>query len=63
MVAFLQSSEKVAGKTNKVVHNCLPPDDWHDRLPVRTTFNRNYPEDVKRKVLDSWAAYGFDAKS
>lgn len=59
LVAFLEASEKVAGKTNKVVHNCLPPDDWGDRLPLRTSFSHNYSDDVKKQVLDNWRAYGF----
>ncbi len=59
LVAFLQSSEKISGKTNKVVHNCLPPEDWGDRLPVRTSFKHNYAEELKQQVLERWTEYGF----
>ena len=59
LVAFLESAEKIGGKTTKVVYNCLPPEDWGDRLPVRTSFRWNYPEDLQEKVIANWAAYGF----
>jgi UbiD family decarboxylase len=59
LVAFLESSEKTAGQTTKVVYNCLPPEDWGDRLPVRTSFARNYPQELQDKVIANWTAYGF----
>jgi len=59
LVAFLESSEKTAGRTTKVVYNCLPPEDWGDRLPLRTSFARNYPQDLQDKVIANWTAYGF----
>jgi len=59
LVAFLESGEKIAGKTNKVVHNCLPPNDWGDRLPLRTSFQHNYAEELRKKVLGNWKSYGF----
>jgi 4-hydroxy-3-polyprenylbenzoate decarboxylase len=59
LVAFLESSEKMAGKTTKVVYNCLPPEDWGDRLPVRTGFRWNYPQELQQKVIANWTVYGF----
>ncbi len=59
LVAFLESTEKMTGKTIKVVYNCLPPEDWGDRLPVRTGFRWNYPKELQEKVIANWAAYGF----
>lgn len=59
LVAFLQAGEKIAGKTHKVVHNCLPPEDWHDKLPIRASFRHNYSEELKQQVLERWSSYGF----
>lgn len=59
LVAFLESSEKMSGRTTKVVYNCLPPEEWGDRLPVRTAFARNYPPELQEKIVRNWRAYGF----
>jgi UbiD family decarboxylase len=59
LVAFLESAEKTTGKTIKVVYNCLPPDDWGDRLPVRTGFRWNYPKELQEKIINNWVSYGF----
>jgi len=59
LVAFLETAEKTTGKTIKVVYNCLPPEEWGDRLPRRTAFRWNYPRELQEKVLANWEAYGF----
>jgi UbiD family decarboxylase len=61
LVAFLESSEKMTGQTTKVVYNCLPPAEWGDKLPVRTSFARNYPPDLQQKVIKNWTSYGFSS--
>jgi len=63
LVAFLETSEKTAGSTCKVVYNCLPPEDWGDRLPLRTAFAHNYPKELQEKVIANWTSYGFPPKS
>lgn len=60
MVAFLKSAEKPSGISTKVVYNCLPPDEWGDRLPKRSSFAGVYPEPIREKVLSNWqTTYGF----
>jgi UbiD family decarboxylase len=59
LVAFLESSEKLAGRTTKVVYNCLPPDEWGERLPVRCSFAHNYSRELQQHVLANWSTYGF----
>ncbi|HEX5438322.1 MAG TPA: UbiD family decarboxylase [Gemmatimonadaceae bacterium] len=59
MVAFLRTSEKFTGKTTKVVYNCLPPEDWGDTLPGRSSFAHNYPASLQDRVLARWQEYGF----
>lgn len=61
LVAFLQSTEKQSGQTTKVVYNCLPPDDWGDRVPVRCSFAHNYPKGLQQKIASNWRSYGFPA--
>ena len=63
LVAFLETSEKTAGSTCKVVYNCLPPEDWGDRLPLRTAFAHNYPKELREKVIANWKSYGFPPTS
>jgi 4-hydroxy-3-polyprenylbenzoate decarboxylase len=59
LVAFLESSEKLSGRTTMVVYNCLPPDEWGDRLPMRCSFAHNYSGELQQHVLANWSAYGF----
>lgn len=59
LVAYLQSSEKQSLAGAKVVYNCLPPDEWGDRLPVRSSFDRAYPQAIQDRVLQKWHAYGY----
>jgi hypothetical protein len=42
-----------------VLYNCLPPDQWGDKLPLRSSFAGVYPQSVQQKVLASWESYGF----
>ena len=61
LVAFLETAEKTTGITTKVVYNCLPPEDWGDRLPKRTAFQWNYPRELQEKIIANWRSYGFPA--
>ena len=59
LVAFLTKDEKMSMHTTKVIYNCLPPDDWGDQLPQRSSFAGTYPEALQASVLQNWQAYGF----
>ena len=59
LVAFLTPDEKMSMHTTKVIYNCLPPDDWGDNLPQRSSFAGTYPQELQDKILDNWQAYGF----
>ncbi len=59
LVAFLTSAEKMSAHTTKIIYNCLPPDEWGERLPVRSSFAHAYPAEVQARVRANWAAYGF----
>jgi UbiD family decarboxylase len=59
LVAFLEKGEKMSMHTTKVIYNCLPPDEWGDRLPQRSSFTGAYPQALQAQVLENWQAYGF----
>ena len=59
LVAFLRADEKMSMRTTKVIYNCLPPDEWGDELPQRSSFAHIYSPELQQQVLANWAAYGF----
>jgi UbiD family decarboxylase len=59
LVAFLSKDEKMSMHTTKVIYNCLPPDEWGDRLPQRSSFAGSYPQELQDLVIENWQAYGF----
>jgi 4-hydroxy-3-polyprenylbenzoate decarboxylase len=59
LLAFLRSSEKVSATTGKLVYNCLPPEEWGEMLPMRTSFRHGYPAELVARVTSRWSAYGF----
>lgn len=59
LLAYLRSSEKIAGTTGKVVYNCLPPDEWGEALPIRASFRHGYPSEIVGRVRQRWHTYGF----
>lgn len=59
LVAFLAKDEKMLMHTTKVVYNCLPPDEWGEQLPKRSSFTGVYPPELQQQVLQNWQAYGF----
>ena len=59
LVAFLRKDEKMSMHTTKVIYNGLPPDEWGDELPQRSSFAHIYPPELQQKVVENWQAYGF----
>jgi 4-hydroxy-3-polyprenylbenzoate decarboxylase len=59
LVAFYTSSEKMVGTGTKAIYNCLPPEEWGDRLPVRSSFAHAYPAELQKRVLENWSDYGY----
>jgi hypothetical protein len=50
---------KIEARGWKVVAVNLPGRDGDSADPLRTSFNHNYSDDVKTKVLENWKTYGF----
>jgi 4-hydroxy-3-polyprenylbenzoate decarboxylase len=61
LVAFLTTNEKFTFDTTKVVYDGLAPDEWGERLPLRTSFKHNYSQQLQQQVLENWEAYGYKA--
>lgn len=59
LVAYLDKSEKKTAITNKVIYNCLTPDEWGDRVPVRSSFEHLYSKELQDRVVQNWTSYGF----
>ena len=59
LVAFYKSAEKGAGRGAKVIYDCLPPEEWGDDLPTRSSFHHSYSKALQDQVLARWAGYGF----
>ncbi len=59
LVAFLSNAEKMSMHTPKVIYNCLPPDEFGDKLPERSSFAYGYPKELQEQILRNWGTYGF----
>lgn len=59
LLAYLTVHEKKTATTAKAVYNCLPPQEWGDRLPQRSSFRHCYPAETVERVLTQWKDYGF----
>ncbi|MFE8991241.1 UbiD family decarboxylase [Streptomyces collinus] len=62
LVGYLSEKERRNARTDKVVFDCLPRDDWSATgRPVRANFAQ-FPAELRRQVLDRWSEYGYPAK-
>jgi UbiD family decarboxylase len=59
LLIFLNTGEKFASRTSKVIYDCLPPDG--QELPRRSSFAHIYPAAIQERVLARWGEYGFAA--
>ncbi len=61
---FLDSNEKFAYRTTKVIHNALLADRFPpERRPKRSDLEHGWPGAVREKVLAKWSAYGYRRSS
>lgn len=60
LYVYLDEKEKHSYRGTKVIHNCLLADRYAaGERPRKGSFENGWPEAVRRKVLNSWARYGF----
>ncbi|WP_369199454.1 UbiD family decarboxylase [Streptomyces sp. PU-14G] len=60
MVPYLTAEEARTGRGGKSVTSCLLPEQLTGHTPgIAACFDNSYPEDVRTRVLDNWAEYGF----
>jgi UbiD family decarboxylase len=63
LVPFLTEQQRRAGVGGKSVTSCLWPEEFEGlRRGTPASFRHSYPEAVRRRVLDNWAADGFPAR-
>ncbi len=62
MVPYLTADEVRTGRGGKTVVSCLLPEQFHgETRGITASFHNSYPEDVRRRVVENWARYGFGA--
>ena len=58
--AFYSPEEKHYNVGANAYYDCTYPKRWpKEEKPRRSSFNDIYPEEIKTRVLDNWAKYGF----
>ncbi|MFF0742940.1 UbiD family decarboxylase [Streptomyces sp. NPDC004111] len=61
MVPYLTEEEVRTGRGGKSVTSCLLPEQFAGGTRGTTaSFGTSFPEDVRRRVLERWEAYGFE---
>jgi 4-hydroxy-3-polyprenylbenzoate decarboxylase len=61
LTPFLSSDEKKWRKGASIAFDCTWPFDWsrESEVPLRISFDEAFPEEVRKKVTQNWANYGF----
>ncbi|HLA27540.1 MAG TPA: UbiD family decarboxylase [Syntrophales bacterium] len=60
LTGFLWPGDREFGLGANVVYDCTWPTQWKkEEVPIRTSFNDTYPEDIKKRVVEKWEKYGF----
>jgi UbiD family decarboxylase len=60
---FLPDADRKRFKTTKVIYNALMREDRDpDSIPLRSTFDADWPQDIQERVLGRWSSeYGYPA--
>ena len=57
---FLNKHEQKYLMGARTYFDCTWPPDWNpEDIPGRCAFDDVYPEDVRKKALETWAKYGY----
>jgi 4-hydroxy-3-polyprenylbenzoate decarboxylase len=63
IVTFLDPDDRIKGKGSKILFDCTWPLDWSkESIPVKSSLDVLWPEDIRRKVLSNWGKYGYKDK-
>lgn len=64
LAVYLDEEEAHSFRAGKVIHNCLLADRFPGgQRPVKGNLENGWPDDIRRRVLDNWNAYGFSAET
>lgn len=60
LVPYVSPEEREKGKVATGVYDCTWPSNWtkESEIPLRMSFKTAYPEDIQKKVINSWKRYG-----
>ena len=62
LAIYLDEEETHSFRAGKVIHNCLLADRFPaGQRPVKGSLANGWPDDIRRRVLANWNAYGFSA--
>jgi 4-hydroxy-3-polyprenylbenzoate decarboxylase len=62
LAVYLDEEEAHSFRAGKVIHNCLLADRFPaGQRPVKGSLENGWPDDIRRRVLANWNAYGFSA--
>lgn len=60
LLPFLSQYEKMHYLGSQVLFDCTWPKDWpEDAIPLKSSFDQVWPEDIQQRVLKNWEAYGY----
>ena len=60
LAVYLDEEEAHRFRAGKVIHNCLLADRFPaGQRPVKGSLENGWPDDIRRRVLANWNAYGF----
>jgi 4-hydroxy-3-polyprenylbenzoate decarboxylase len=64
LAVYLDEQEAHSFRAGKVIHNCLLADRFPaGQRPVKGSLENGWPDDIRRRVLANWNAYGFSAEA
>ena len=61
LMPYCNLKERLEGRVPKVLFDCIFPLEWSREVerPALVSFEANYPEEIKKRVLNNWKKYGF----
>lgn len=61
LMPYCNLKERVEGRIPKILFDCIFPLEWSREVerPALVSFEANYPEEIKKRVLNNWKKYGF----
>ncbi|MDP2661143.1 MAG: UbiD family decarboxylase [Dehalococcoidia bacterium] len=60
LAPYLDPQDRPLGKGAYVLFDCTWPKDWRpEEIPVMSSFNVAWPQEIRNKVIEKWTDYGY----